>query len=53
MWFYWMKRGLLSPGDVSAQVDMYTPQDVWNLVYIVLSFRSEVSQSGVMSYSIQ
>ncbi len=41
---------LLEPGDASAQVDIYTDIDIWNLVYIILSFRSEIKTSGTISY---
>ncbi len=40
----------IEPGDTSAQVDLLTEVDSWNLVYIILSFRSEVTTSGTMSY---
>jgi len=45
--------GLLEPGDASAQVDLPTETDSWNLVYIILSFRSEVSAGGAISYLIR
>jgi hypothetical protein len=45
--------GLLQPGDTSAQIDIYTSQDIWSLVYIVLSFRSETSTGGAISYMLE
>ena len=44
--------GLLETGDSSAQIDIVTDIDIWNLVYIILSFRSEVNTSEAISYSI-
>ncbi len=44
---------LLEPGDSTAQVDITTETDIWNLVYIVLSFRDESSSSGAMHYTIR
>jgi len=45
--------GLLEPGDTSAEIDIYTDVDIWNLVYIILSFRSLTTTGGPMSYFIQ
>ncbi|NQT73762.1 MAG: hypothetical protein HQ553_13500 [Chloroflexi bacterium] len=42
--------GLLEPGDTSAQIDMVTDIDSWNMIYIILSFRSNVETGGYMSY---
>ncbi|MBI4303082.1 MAG: hypothetical protein HY665_01905 [Chloroflexi bacterium] len=44
--------GLLRPGDTSAQVDLQTNTDIWQLVYIILSFRSEATTGGALSYLI-
>ena len=44
---------LLEPGDSSAQVDMPTRTDSWNLVYIILSFRSETATGGTVTYLIR
>ena len=44
--------GLLETGDTSAQIDIVTNVDIWNLVYIILSFRSEIVTSDAISYSI-
>ncbi|GAF94026.1 unnamed protein product [marine sediment metagenome] len=35
----------ISPGDTSATVELGTGVDIWNLVYIILSFRSDISTS--------
>ena len=45
--------GLLEPGDTSAQVDLPTQADSWNLAYIILSFRSETTTGGHISYLIR
>ena len=45
--------GLLEPGDTSAQIDLPTKTDSWNLVYIILSFRSEITIGGTISYLIR
>jgi hypothetical protein len=43
---------LLEPGDTSAQIDMYTQTDSWNLIYIILSFRSSITSGGTISYLV-
>ncbi|MDD5082053.1 MAG: hypothetical protein PHU08_01640 [Dehalococcoidales bacterium] len=44
---------MLSPGDTSAHIDMYTYTDNWNLVYIILSFRSITTTGGTVTYLIK
>jgi len=44
--------GLLEPGDSSAQLDMETQDDSWNLIYIILSMRSEVVTGSTVHYVI-
>ncbi len=44
--------GLISPGDTSAQIDMYTNIDIWNFIYIIMSFRSETATGGTTTYLI-
>ncbi len=44
--------GLLQQGDTSSQIDVPTPIDEWNLVYIILSFRSQPRAGGALSYLI-
>jgi hypothetical protein len=44
---------IIEPGDNTAEVSMPTGLDSWNLVYIVLSFRSETTTGGLLSYEIE
>jgi hypothetical protein len=44
--------GILQAGDTSAQVDIHTDTDIWNLIYIILSFRSTVVTGGDLSYLV-
>jgi hypothetical protein len=44
--------GLVNAGDTSAHLDIFTKQDVWNVVYIIISFRDKTSTGGAMSYLI-
>jgi hypothetical protein len=44
--------GLLKTGDTSAKIDIQTNMDIWNLVYIILSFRSKINTSDAISYNI-
>lgn len=44
--------GLLEPGDSTAQLDLATQDDSWNLVYIILSLRSETVTGGTVHYVI-
>jgi hypothetical protein len=46
------ESGLLQPGATSARIDLPTDTDQWNLVYIILSFRSSVTSGGAISYLI-
>ena len=46
-------EGLLEPGDTSARIDILTNYDIWNLVYIILSFRSESTTGRSISYLIR
>ncbi len=46
-------NGIIQPGDTQAQIRLPTGTDVWNLVYIILSFRSEVTSGGLNLYRIQ
>lgn len=45
--------GLLEPGDTSAQVALETDIDSWNLIYIILSFRSSAVTGGTVTYLIE
>jgi len=44
---------LLQPDDTSAQVDLETDTDIWEMVYIIISFRSETTTGGTMTYLIR
>lgn len=45
--------GIIQPSDVEAEVKLPTGTDSWNLVYIILSFRSEITTGGFLSYIIE
>jgi len=45
--------GLLKPGDTAAEVTMPTRTDSWNLIYVILAFRSETSTGGTVTYLIR
>jgi hypothetical protein len=47
------EEGIILPGDTEAEVDIPTGTDCWNLVYIVLSFTSEITTGGVIDYKIE
>lgn len=44
--------GRISHGDTKAHIDIYTYTDNWNLIYIILSFRSKITTGGALSYLI-
>jgi hypothetical protein len=44
---------IIVPGDTEAVITIPTGTDVWNLIYIMLSFSSEISTGGVIDYSIK
>ncbi|MDD5703842.1 MAG: hypothetical protein PHU23_17550, partial [Dehalococcoidales bacterium] len=44
--------GLLEQGDTTAHIDFYTEQDNWNMVYIIISFRSKATYGGAISFLI-
>lgn len=53
---YWgnpLSTGLLKPGDTSARLDLCTAQDNWNLVYVIISFRSKATTGGTVTYRIR
>jgi hypothetical protein len=53
---YWgdpVSSGVLQPGDTSVKIDMWTDTDSWNLVYIILSFRSATTTGGTATYLIR
>ena len=43
----------IQPWDTSARIDLYTQSDSWNLIYIILSFRSDITTGGTISYLIR
>jgi hypothetical protein len=44
--------GILTPKDKQLQVDMISNTDAWNLVYFIISVRSETLTSGTTYYTI-
>jgi hypothetical protein len=42
----------ISPGDNSAGVVLDNGEEIYNLIYIILSFRSEITSGGMISYLI-
>jgi hypothetical protein len=44
---------ILEADDSSAQVDLQTGTDSWNLVYIILSFRSSTVTGGTITYLLR
>ncbi len=44
--------GLLQPGDTSAQIDLWSQEDTWQFLYMILSFRTVPDVSGSLSYLI-
>jgi hypothetical protein len=45
--------GLLRPEDSSALVALQTGSDSWNLIYIIISFRSRTVTGGTVTYLIR
>jgi hypothetical protein len=43
----------VAPADSSAQVILDNGEEIYNLVYIILSFRSQVTSGGVLGYLIR
>jgi hypothetical protein len=44
--------GILTPKDTSLHLDMQSGTDAWNLIYIIISVRSETVTSGTGHYQI-
>lgn len=44
--------GIMNQGDTTAHIDLWTHTDVWNLCYIIISFRSTTTTGGSLSYLI-
>ncbi len=51
--FITWSSGILKPGDTAAHIDLFTKTDVWNLVYIIFSFRSVPTTGSALNYHIQ
>ena len=45
--------GIIDPADSSATVRLTTGTDIWNLVYMILSFRSDKVGSGLVTYIVE
>jgi hypothetical protein len=45
--------GIIDPADSLATVRMTTGTDIWNLVYMILSFRSDKVGSGLVTYIVK
>jgi len=43
---------ILKPGDTSASITLYTQQDYWFMLYMIISFRSETTTGGLLNYLI-
>ncbi len=41
---------VLDPGDTSASIDLPAKTDNWNLIYIILSVRSETQTGNTLDY---
>jgi hypothetical protein len=44
---------IIKPADSSATVRLKTGTDIWNLVYMILSFRSDKVGSGLVTYIVE
>ena len=44
--------GILTPKDTKLHLDMNTGTDAWNLIYVIISVRSEIVTSGTGNYII-
>ncbi len=45
--------GIIEPADSSATVRLTTGTDIWNMVYMVVSFRSDRVGSGFVTYIVE
>ena len=43
---------VIQPNDTSAVVTLSTNEDTWTLIYVVLSFRSDISSGGIGSIKV-
>ncbi|MBN2099088.1 MAG: hypothetical protein JW753_05765 [Dehalococcoidia bacterium] len=44
--------GIIKPADSSATVRLTTGTDVWNMMYMILSFRSDTVGTGLLTYIV-
>lgn len=51
-WENGSSQPLVEPGDTSAHLDLNTDADAWNLIYLILSVRSETTTGGTTHYVI-
>jgi hypothetical protein len=47
-----LSSGLLRPDDTKATIELPTQTDSWNLVYVIVAFRSKTDTGGVLSYLV-
>jgi hypothetical protein len=45
--------GILEAVDTAARLDMQTDSDVWTLAYLIMSFRSQTTTGGTITYLIK
>lgn len=45
-------EGIIKKGDTEADIKITTNLEIFNVVYIILSFRSEITTGGVIDYKI-
>ena len=46
-------NGIVQPNDTEAQVTFQTGTEVLNIIYVVLSFRSNITTGGILIYDLQ
>jgi hypothetical protein len=45
--------GIIQPSDTEATFTLDTDMDVWSMVYVILSLRSDLSGTGLLSYIVK
>jgi hypothetical protein len=45
--------GIIQPADTEATFTFETQMDVWSMVYVILSLRSDLSSTGLLSYIVK
>jgi hypothetical protein len=48
-----ISKTIIRPGDNQASIALDTDTDAWNLVYMILSFRSKLTTGGMLIYNLQ